>query len=72
MTEEELKKAAMRYCDLAGLDPNVMVAAPTPTDANGMTFDVYSEEPRWKSVARHIQTHFWLTQAIRFACGSEE
>lgn len=67
LTEQQLELAARKYCELAGLDPEKMVAAPTPVDERGFTRDVYIEHRQWLSVALKLREHNLFDEAIRLA-----
>jgi len=67
MSKEQLEMAARKYCELANLDPEQMVPAPSPTCERGQTFDVFIEQKRWESIATALKQHYMANIAIDYA-----
>ena len=63
MDKEELEIASRKYCELAGVDPDGIVAhAP---DEGGLDTVLYS--PRWERIANKIEYHDMIEKSIQYA-----
>lgn len=67
MSKEQLEMAARKYCELANLDPERLVQAPSPVDERGWTYDVFLQHKQWESVAMILKQHYMATLAIDYA-----
>ena len=64
MNQQQLEIAAREYCRLAGLNPDSLVARPSPTGPNGETYDVYMTQKKWQEVVGRIKDQLLLNAAI--------
>lgn len=67
LTETQIAIAAKKYCEVAGLDPEKLVQAPSPTDDRGWTLDVCVQRTQWQAIAESIREQNRLDEAIRYA-----
>lgn len=61
LTEEQVKQAAYKYCELVGLDPDRPVSTSSPV------YTVLVTEPLWRSVAARIEDADRIQYAMQFA-----
>ena len=67
LTEKQIEVAARKYCELAGLDPDKLVQAPSPIDAGCWTYAVLIQHKQWHSVAARLRDQSFMDEAIRHA-----
>lgn len=64
LTEEQIEKAARKYCELAKLDAEKIVNAPSPVDERGYTYDTCIKQKQWQEIAVKIREQNLLNEAI--------
>jgi len=67
MTPKQLETAARNYCLLLGLDPDDLVPHDAEPDENGCVIAVLLHSPRWQLIARCLQKHHRMNEAISAA-----
>lgn len=70
LTEEQVKQAAYKYCELAGLDPEQMVPGGSPTSQLAgfpVLHTIFVTQPLWRNVAAQIVDADRIQHAIQFA-----
>ena len=71
LTNEQAKRAAYKYCELLGLDPEQPVPAASPTSyiegVGVVSHLVHKTQSLWQSVATRIVEADRIHQAIQFA-----
>ena len=72
MTNEQLKAAAYKLCELRGMNPEVLVVHGPPPDANGVVLSVALYSPQWQLIAEEIRYHLQFLEAIEYGKGFGE
>lgn len=72
LSEKQIEIAAKMYCELAGINPDKLVQAPTPTDDRGFTYDVFCQQKQWIVIADSIRQQNLINQSINYAYESNE
>lgn len=67
MTDDQIELAARKYCELACLDPHVLVAHGADPDPSGFVVDVLLHSPLWTRIARDIKRTARIMDAIEYA-----
>ena len=70
MTDQQLKTAAYKYCELMGMDPEKRIQAPSQS-YEGLSVDVFCTEQAWEAVARMLKEHRAASLAIEHALKAE-
>lgn len=72
LTEDQIKQAAYKLCETAGMDPEQPVQASSPTSEVAgfpVVLTVLVTQPLWQSVAAQIAEADRIQHAIQFARG---
>lgn len=70
MTDEQIKAAARRLCELRGQDPDAMVIHGPKPDQFGFAPAVAMQSPMWVLTLDEIQDHLRVREAVAFGEGS--
>lgn len=71
LTDEQLRLAAIRLCELRGEDPHRMIGHGAPPDANGMVPAVLLHSPAWRFALNDINDLMLIAEAIDSVMGED-
>ena len=66
MNKKQLEAAARKYCEITGQDPDERVSHGADPGPGGLTPMILLHSPLWTRIAREIESHDALMQAVEF------